>query len=106
MSASTTTLTSTVEIVQNIIDQLIVKIGEGSNITADSNEVSKQKTLNSTEIDYIGKDGINTDLNISNANEEMKMWKTEIRKKTYKLADISVKRKPPLKQYNCLPLSN
>ena len=102
----TTTLTSTVEIVQNIIDQLLVKIGEGSNITADSNEVSKQKTSNQTEIDYIGKDGINKDLKISNANEEMKMWKTEIRKKTYKLADISVKRKPPLKQYNCLPLSN
>ena len=102
----TTPLTSTVDIVQNIIDQLLVKIVQGSNITSDTNQVSKQKRSNSTKIKYIGKEGINKDLNISNRNEEMKIWKTERRKKTCKLADISVKRKSPLKQYNCLPLSN
>ena len=97
----TTPLTSTVDIVQNIIDQLLVKIVQGSNITSDTNQVSKQKRSNSTKIKYIGKEGINKDLNISNRNEEMKIWKTERRKKTCKLADISVKRKSPLKQYNC-----
>ena len=63
-------LTSTVEIAQNIIDQLLVKIVQGSYITADTNEVLKQKPSKSTAITYIAKDLINTDWKTSNANEE------------------------------------
>ena len=45
--------TSTVEIVQNIIDQLLVKTLEGSHMTVNTNEVSGQKTSNSTENEFI-----------------------------------------------------
>merc|ERR1712030_142717 len=45
--------TSTVEIVQNIIDQLLVKIVEGSHMTVNTNEVSGQKTSNSTKNEFI-----------------------------------------------------
>ena len=41
--------TSTVEIVQNIIDQLLVKIVEGSHISVNTNDVPRQKTSNLTE---------------------------------------------------------
>ena len=46
-------LTSTVKICQNIIDQLLIKIVEGSHMKVNTNEVSRQNTSNSTQNEFI-----------------------------------------------------